>query len=245
MSKITNREELFEWVHVRLGAPVVKTADLHRTQFDYIVDYTLDRFYEQAIGFSQEERVLYIPVDKGVGVVDISDVEPQVTAAIEPLGDLDTNIWSNLNRLFTLENMMIHRWGFDLRRPDVVTFQAIYNWFDFFKTMYGITYRLEVNEHGKYVNILPPPRYDGGIFTMVTVKRAENELYQFSWVREYVFAKCLVQVGMNRGKYSGVSLPGGGTLNADMYLSKGESMIEKLEQKLLEEWSEPPDFHVA
>jgi len=50
---------------------------------------------------------------------------------------------------------------------------------------------------------------------------------------------------MNRGKYAGMVLPGGATLNADMYLNKGEEMITKLEESLLTEWSTPPDFFVA
>ena len=245
MSKITSREDLWDFVHRRLDSPVVKTSDLAPEQFDDIVDFALDRFYEQAIGFAQEERVLYLPITQGIGYVDISDIEPQVTAAIEPLGSESTNVWTNMNRLFTIENMLVHRWGFNLYTPDLITFQSIYNWLDFFQTMYGLQYRVEINEHGGIARILPFPRATGSLFTMVTVKRPESELYKFSWVRDYVYAKCLIQIGMNRGKYSGITLPGGGTLNADMYLQKGETMVEKLEVQLHEEWSEPPDFHMA
>lgn len=245
MSKVTTREELKDFIHRRLGAPCIKTADLADEQFDDIVDFTLDRFYEQAIGFSQEERVLYMPVEEGISYVDLSDVEPQVTASISVIGDYDSNIWNNLNRLFTIENMLIHKWGFNLYTPDLITFQAIYDWMDFFNTMYGLEYRVEINEHGKNARIFPFPKHSGSIFTLVTVKRPESELYNFSWVRDYVFAKCLVQIGMNRSKFTGISLPGGGTLNGDMYITKGEAMIEKLDQQLLEQWSEPPDFIVG
>lgn len=245
MAKITTREGLIEYVHRRLGSPCIKTADLTNEQLDDIIDVALDRFYEHAMGFAQEERVLYLPVTKGVGFVDISDVDPQPTAVNETLSDYNSDIWSNFNTLFTVENMMLHRWGFNIYQPDVITFQIMYTWLDFFKTMYGRQYRVVINEHGKIARILPFPNSNGGIFCDVWVKRPESELFNFSWIRDYVFAKALVQVGMNRGKYSGIALPGGGTLNADMYLTKGEALIEKLDTALLEEWSEPPDFFIA
>jgi hypothetical protein len=245
MSKITNRDELKLWVHRRLGAPVVKTADLHDTQLDDIIDYALDRFYEQAIEFSQTERILYLPTTAGESQYDISDVTPQPTAVIRVMGDRDTNVWTNLNVLFTVENMMIHKWGFYSQSPDMLTFQVMYDWMDFFQTMYGRQYRVEIWEHAQQAYVLPPPKYDGFILTAVYAKRPEEELYKYSWIRDYVFAKCLVQIGMNRGKYAGIALPGGGTLNADMYLNKGEEMIAKLDEQLLLEWSTPPGFEVG
>ena len=124
MSKITNRTELVSWVHRRLGSPVVKTADLHDEQIDDIIDYTLDRFYEQAMDFAQVERILYIPTTAGESIYDISDVDPQPTAVIQVMGDRDTNMWSNLNTLFTVENMMIHKWGFNSTAPDMLTFKS-------------------------------------------------------------------------------------------------------------------------
>lgn len=245
MSKITNRDELKNWVFRRLGAPVVKTSDLHPDQIDDIIDFALDRFYEQAIGFAQSERILHVPITAGQRVYDISDCELQPTAVIQNLGDRDTNIWSNLNTLFTIENMTVHKWGFNYYTPDILTFQMMYNWLDFFQTLYGREYRCEIIEHAQEFQCYPIPKYDGSIFTAVYVKRPESELYRFSWVRDYVFAKCLVQIGMNRGKYSGIALPGGGTLNADMYLNKGEEMVTRLDEQLLNEWSEPPDFMVG
>lgn len=245
MSKITTRDELKAYIHRRLGSPVVKTADLHDTQLDDIIDFALDRFYEHAMGFAQEERVLYIPVTKGKGYVDISGVSPTVTAAVEVFDTYNSDLWSNLNTLFTVENMMLHRWGFNLYQPDLITFQIMYDWIDMFKTMYGRQYRVVIDEMGQIARITPSPKEDGGIFVGVWVKRPEDQLYRHSWIRDYVFAKCLVQIGMNRGKYSGIPLPGGGTLNGDMYLNKGEEMITKLEEALLTEWSEPPDFYVG
>jgi len=245
MSKITNREELKLWIHRRLGAPCIKTSDLADEQMDDIIDYTLDRFYEQAMDFAQVERLLYIPITAGETQYDISDVTPTPTAVIQVLGDRDTNIWSNLNTLFTIENMMVHKWGFNTYSPDMLTFQMMYDWFDFFKTMYGRQYRVEIWEHSQIAYVLPAPKHDGMLFTAVYAKCPEEELYKYSWVRDYAFAKCLIQIGMNRGKYAGIALPGGGSINSDMYLNKGEEMVTRLDEQLLLEWSTPPGFEVG
>ncbi len=245
MAKINTRQDLKDYVFRRLGAPCVKTSDLTEDQLDDLIDITLDRFYEQAIDFAQTERILYLPTTQGQNEYDISNVDPQPTAVVQVLGDRDSNVWTNLNTLFTVENMMIHKWGFYSYTPDMVTFQMMYNWMDFFQMMYGRQYRVEIWEHAQTAYVVPTPKHDGVILTAVYAKRPEIELFKYSWIRDYTFAQALVQVGMNRGKYSGVALPGGGTLNFDMYLNKGEEMILKLDEQLLNEWSTPPDFAVG
>ncbi|RLI46211.1 hypothetical protein DRO61_09520 [Candidatus Bathyarchaeota archaeon] len=248
MAKITDRDSLKEYIHSRLGAPCVSTADLTDEQLDFIIDHTLNRFHEQAVGFSQEERILYVPVEKQVAIVDISDVELQPTAAVEVIyneGDRNTNIWSNLNTLFTVENMMIHKFGFNLNSPDMLTFQMTYDWMDFFTMMYSKQYQVEINEFGRYAKITPPPDHSGGMFIAVYVRRPEVELFNYSWVQNYAYGKALIQIGMNRSRFTGVTLPGGGTSNAEMYINMGTVIIEKLEEELHSEWTEPTNFYMG
>jgi hypothetical protein len=243
---IQTRQDIIDYAKSRIGFPTVSVCDINDSQIDFILDFAINRFYEQAIGFAQKERVLYIPVEKGNHIVDISEVDPQPTSVITVIDDHSNhNMWTNINSLFTMENMMIHKWGFNLNAPDMLTFQMIYNWMDNFNTMFGLQYRAEINEKAKEVYITPSPRSDGGMFLGVYAKVPEEELYSYSWIHEYVYAKCLVQIGMNRGKYSGQALPGGGMLNAEMYLTKGEEMVARLEEQLLLEWSEPADFFVG
>jgi hypothetical protein len=195
---------------------------------------------------AQREQVLYVPVTAGESIVDISEVVPEPTSVVNVIdGGGSSHMWTNMNTLFTMENMMIQRWGFNLNAPDLLTFQMVYNWMDNFNTLYGLQYRGEINEKAKTLTISPFPKSDGGMFFVVYAKCPEVELYKYSWVQDYTYAMILVQMGMNRGKYSGMVMPGGGSLNFEMYLSKGETMIEKLEAQLLSEWSEPTDFFVG
>ena len=243
---IETREEVVNYIKMRLGSPSVSVCEISDEQINLLIDYSLNRFYEQAIGFSQREQVLYIPIEKGQSVVDISDVTPQPTSVTTVIDNTSgSNMWTNINTLFTMENMMIHKWGFNLNTPDMLTFQMVYNWMDFFNTMYGLQYRAEIHEKAKQVYISPMPKEDGGMFLGVYVKIPEEDLFSYSWIQEYAYAKALIQIGMIRGKYAGQSLPGGGSLNFEMYLTKGEEMVARLEEQLLSEWSEPTDFFVG
>lgn len=241
---VETRDDLFNYVVARMGIPCSSVSDVNRVQFDSIVDEVLLKFYEYAIGFSQEERVLYLPVEAGQTIYDISSADPQPTSVITEFDSYNTNMWTNLNTLFTIENMMIHKWGFNLNTPDMLTFQAIYNWLDFFKTMYGRQYVGEINEKAKTIKIMPMPSDQGAIFFAVYAKRPENELLQYSWVQRMTYARMLQQIGFNRGKYTNITLPGGATINYDIYYQRGVELEDKLMEELLSQWSEPIDFRV-
>jgi hypothetical protein len=246
MSKVNTREDMVRYIHRRLGMPVLKTSDLHPDQLDDIIDEATTRFYEHAMGFAQEERILYLPVERGVAEYDISGLDRMPTAVREVTSDnLSSVNWKNFNRLFTIENLVVNRFAFNFRSPDLLTFQTINMWLDFFGTMYGKMYRAEINEKRQTLYMLPFPEASGSVLFLVWVKRPEEEIFDYSWVKDYVFAKSLVQIGMNRSKYSGIALPGGGNLNGEMYLSKGEEMVSRLTEQLYNEWSEPPDFEIA
>lgn len=242
---IETREDLFAYVKARIGIPCSGASDINQVQFDSILDEVLLKFYEYAIGFSQEERVLYLPTTKGQTIYDISAADPQPTSVITEFDSFNTNMWTNLNTLFTVENMMIHKWGFNLNSPDMLTFQMIYNWLDFFKTMYGRQYVGEINEKAKTIKIMPMPPDDGGIFFAVYAKRPENEMLQYSWVQRMTYARMMQQVGFNRGKFSNITLPGGATINYDIYYTRGIELENQLMEELYSQWSEPPNFEIA
>jgi hypothetical protein len=239
---ITTRQDLYNYVLLRMGLPCSSTTDINTAQFDSILDEVLTKFYEYAIGFSQEERVLYLATTAGQTIYDISMVDPQPTSVITEFDSFNTNMWTNLNTLFTIENMMIHKWGFNLNSPDLLTFQMIYNFLDTFKTLYGRQYTGDINEHAKTIKINPMPDVDGGIFFAVYAKRPEADLLGYSWVQRMTYARTLQQVGFNRGKFANITLPGGATINYELFYQRGVELEDKLMEELLSQWSEPIDF---
>ena len=62
------------------------------------------------------------------------------------------------------------------------------------------------------------------------------------WLKNYATALIKKQWGMNIGKYQGVTLPSGVTLNGEAIRSEAIAEISELEQRLRDEFSLPPDF---
>lgn len=240
------RDDIRTYVRSRLGEPVVSTCDLTDDQLNLIIDMAVQLFYEQAIGYSQEQRILYLPVEKGQSIYDISDIDPCVTSCYMEVGeDAGTNFFGAFNTLFTFHNLNFKHFGFEFGQPEVLTFQMIHSFLDAFDTLYRYEHHAEVDELAGTIKLLPPPRHSGQIFHLVYVRRAEENILTYSWIRDYVYAEALIQIGMNRGKFTGIVMPGGATVNFDAFITKGETMRERLLEDLRIKWSEPTDFFIA
>lgn len=246
-TKITDRDSLKCYIYHRLGTPILRTNDLHNDQLDFIIDTVLQRFYEQAIEFAQSREVLVVPVKRSISLYDISDVNPEPTAVIDVItGSTMGNVSRDIgNILFTYDNFLVKQFSQNLRMPDIVTFQLISQWLDLYSMLYTFKIGGRINEKARTITINPSPRTDGIAVFEVYAKRPEEELYQYSWVQQMCFARALEQIGMNRIKFTGAALPGGGSLNGDMYISRGQDMINKLEEELLTEWTGIPDFYMG
>ena len=85
-----------------------------------------------------------------------------------------------------------------------------------------------------YMQMYPQPgtsRFYGVITCYV--ERPIRDLIKEQWVYKYASALCKIVIGRVRGKFTGVSLLGGGTLNTDL-LAEGIGERDALEKMLLE-----------
>jgi hypothetical protein len=97
--------------------------------------------------------------------------------------------------------------------------------------------------------ILPEPyanqNYYGviGCYVEAPIKQVINE----RWVMYYALALTKIAMGQIRGKFGGMVLFGGGTLNANDVLSQGLAEKKELEEELLKSFGEvmPPRFMVG
>ena len=73
----------------------------------------------------------------------------------------------------------------------------------------------------------------------LNIANEENDLiYNHEWIKAYCIAKTKEIWGSILGKYS-QSLVGGAQINYGDIKSEAQSEIEKLEQELLDKWSDP------
>ena len=71
------------------------------------------------------------------------------------------------------------------------------------------------------------------------------EVYSDRWLKEFATALIKEQWGMNLGKYDGVQLPGGVTLNGRAILEDARTEIERLKEELSTKYELPVDMMMA
>lgn len=112
--------------------------------------------------------------------------------------------------------------------------------------MYTVSMNIQLLELEHKCVISPAPT-SKGVIALGVVRRVPDEaMYTHQWVRNYSLAKTMIDIGMNSGQYTNLTFPGGSSINFELFLSKGELMIEKLEKQLTDDhmYSLPCDFFV-
>jgi hypothetical protein len=72
-----------------------------------------------------------------------------------------------------------------------------------------------------------------------------KEVYSDEFVREYSCSLLKQQWGQNLKKYSGISLPGGVTLNGQQIYDEATAELQVLRDRVRKEFELPPDFLVG
>lgn len=65
-----------------------------------------------------------------------------------------------------------------------------------------------------------------------------DQIYNHEWIKRWAIAKTKILWGSITGKYSG-DLVGGVTINYDNFKSEGADEVERLEEELVDKWSDP------
>jgi hypothetical protein len=160
-----------------------------------------------------------------------------------------------VNTLFTLEQTLAQQtyfsyalgnYGFDL-----VSWYALKEWMDTREKVLAIRRDIKFDERTQYLQMYPQP--GGSKFYGVLscyLERPIRDLVKEQWVYEYAVALTKIVIGRVRGRFTGVALLGGGSLNAEL-LQEGLTEKKELEQMLLTGASagfgdaDPPIFMVG
>ena len=79
----------------------------------------------------------------------------------------------------------------------------------------------------------------------VTDPDVYNDVWNDPWLKRYATALIKQQWGSNLSKFAGVNLPGGIQLDGPRILNEAVTEIADLEQKMMTDEQEPPDFFLA
>lgn len=157
----------------------------------------------------------------------------KVTAVV----DFEEGSNQGINSLFTLEQTLAQQtyfsyalgnYGFDL-----TSWTAMKEWIDTREKVLAIRRDLKFDPRTQYLQMYPQPgssKFYGVISCWL--ERPLRDLVKEQWVYEYALALTMIVIGRVRGKFSGVGLLGGGTLNYDL-LQEGTARKKELEDMLI------------
>lgn len=146
---------------------------------------------------------------------------------------------TGVNTLFSLENMLANQsfqsyslgnYGFD-----ILSWHTVKDWIDTREKVFATRRDINFDSRTQYLRFFPQPkntRFYGVLECYV--ERPLRDLVKEKWVYEYATAIAKIMWARILTKISGVTLPGGGTLNGGQILEEGLSEKKELEQFLIE-----------
>jgi hypothetical protein len=179
----------------------------------------------------------YIHVGKKV--LSITNIIPQQSSTIG----------GNLGGMFDFQYQFALNNMFNLASTDLVTYdiyQRYISMWDFmFRGQKGLRFNRKTDRvYFDMKNIFP------GQWIIFEAWSALNpsmykEIYTDEFVREYSCSLLKMQWGQNLKKFSGITLPGGVTLNGQQIYDEAKAEIDILRERVRKEFELPPDFLVG
>ena len=141
----------------------------------------------------------------------------------------------------TYYSYVLGNYGFDL-----TTWHILKDWIDTREKMFALKRRVIFDERKQVLKLIPEPRNDSrnherfvGVLGCY-VEKPIKELISERWIYQYTSALTKIAIGNIRGKFTSVSMFGGGTVNYNDLLSQGLEEKKTLETELMEKHGEVP-----
>lgn len=168
---------------------------------------------------------------------------------------------TGVNTLFTIEQTLAQQTYFSYAMGnygfDLISWYTVKEFLDTREKLLSQKLFFKFNPRTQYMQIIPQPKFDAndnntdryyGIVSCY-LEKPVVEMVKEQWVYQYALALTKIAVGRVRGKYTGTSLMGGGSLNTDV-LQEGLTEKAALEEQLLtgspgQGDADPPMFFVG
>lgn len=242
MARIRSKMELKEYILNQLGAPLVQ-VELTDTQISQIIDDTVQKFTEYAYG--ELEGTVIIEIN-GAGEYVVPDTMTNIIKLSKGSTSNLTNFSANFGAGY-VPNLWSEQFFTGSLTGDIIpgivaisTTKATLDKFFADDIVYNF------NAHGKKFQVLEG--YYGGAVLHYLYEYLANEdddlIYNHEWVKKYSIANCKLLQSDTTGKFD-QALVGGARINHEKMQQRAEMMIEKLDEELLNKWSDPAPIDVA
>lgn len=243
---ITNLNQFIDYIKLMMGQSVIN-LEVSDEQFTQIAEDTIQTFQKYTYGDATYRDVLSINLSANVSAYQLSDdIDSVVDMALSTSN-------GSINELFTIQNQFLYPQlqngsilggaGTGLNGPRSqggqgalseynITMITLKNLEDFFQKRFTCQFNSNTNT----LRFWPTPDYDCVAMLTIWKKISSEKLYNNYHVKNLAVAKGFIMLGLNLGKYN-IQLPGGGGINAQMYIDRGTALEEKtMENIRMETW---------
>lgn len=240
---IDTKAKLRDHIKRKLGWPVIN-LEFNSEQLDDAIDDAIKRFTKHS-GDATYRSALMINMTAGETEYPLNDEVESVLSL-----NTQTSIGGGVNTLFTIQNQMYNAGYFNAfsGSMNLTSYQMAMEYIAMSNSMLSAQYFTEFNKFTNTLHITPAPSEDMVGVLEIYSKRdfttATSTIYDEDWVKDYSLALSMITLGRIWGKYDGMPLPGGGTLNAADMKADGREDKKELEETLISEEGAPlePSF---
>ena len=245
---ITTRQNLIDYCLRRLGAPV--------TEINVDDDQVSDRI-DDAIEFFQEYHFDGVEKVFLKHTITQTDIDNEYIAVVDPV--------ISVLRVLPIPDFNAFQTGFfneeyQLRLQDLENFRAstMIDWamsqvnFSLVEHLFSIQPTLLFNrkQNKVYLETDWANKFDVGTIVIIEAYRAldpatYSEVYNDMFLKKYATALIKQQWGSNLKKFTGVTLPGGVTLDGQTIFSEAMEEINKIEEEMNMKYELPPDGFIG
>tara|TARA_R100000808_G_C2155485_1_gene168185 strand:- start:288 stop:1565 length:1278 start_codon:yes stop_codon:yes gene_type:complete len=149
---------------------------------------------------------------------------------------------TGVNTLFTIEQTLAQQTYFSYAMGqygfDLISWYTVREFLETREKLLSQRRSFKFNPRTQYMQMYPQPLSSNDVrfygIVGCYVEQPLQDVLKEPWVHQYSTALAKIGVGRVRGKYTGTSMFGGGTLNYQDLLQEGLAEKEKLEQQLFE-----------
>lgn len=226
----TSVTQLKSWILTQLGHPLI-TVELNDTQLETSIDDAIEFYTEYA-----EMQEMYAMIDLSDYVEDVGLSLSAYNA--KSIFTLDEEMTGGINKLFSVQNTMANQGIMPYKfggQQSYVTMELANQFLALSKRMLAQKFDFNFNVRTQILTLYPDPikqRKGGSIILGLKTVPPVDELVGEHYVKRLALAKAKIILGMVRGKFDGVQLPGGGTVDASVG-EKGEAEWEKWTDEII------------
>ena len=257
MAKATTRQQFIDYCLRRLGYPVIE-INVADEQIEDRVDDALQMFFEyhgdgsQRIAFPilvTSTMVTNRIIDFATAAPNLADRILSVTRVF-PIGDTGTN-----TNLFDVKYQMKLNDFNNLSTliGDVAHYEQMQQYLNMLDMKLTGTPQIIYSRKGNQLfiqgDLQPTGDIKAGDYIMVEmfVHVSDNlaTLWDDLFLKEYATALIKRQWGENMSKFEGMQLPGGVTINARQLIDDANTELDKIRERMYNEYDTPPTFFVG